>query len=504
MTLQRRDLWAAMGLFAASLLWRAAILAPYPAFEGLYGQDPFAYYDFAQELRLAVGEGRMPGPFFWPLGYPALLGLGFALFGTAAGVGQVINLLLGASLAPLVYVLARRSGCGRPGAWLAAGVMIVCGQAVQSSLVIMADIPALAWATLGAVVLSLYLEEQRGGLLALSVAMLTLAVLTRWLCLALALPWGLAVFLAWTSPPKSPSPSGVERGTCSWGRDGLLAGVTALLLLLPQVVHSGASPYPTLNHAWVRGWSPGNALRREFTNPDGHFVYEQINALFYARPFYDPYYLAPVFSPFLLLGLVALWHQRNAPRALMLAGWVALPYCFLAGIPYQNIRFPLLVFPAVAVLAGLGLERALAWLPGRWWAGRVALVVAILFGIGMTAMEGRAVSSDFVARQLEDRATAAWVAEHVPPGASLYTSGLTLTLSHYTSLEVYELYYETPATLTARWVPGRADFLLVNEWQIETQWAGREPQLAFHWLRDARGLTRLDRFGQYTLFQVGE
>lgn len=498
MNLQQRDLWAAMGLFAASLLWRVAILAPYPAFEGLYGQDPFAYYDFAQELRLAVGEGRMPGPFFWPLGYPALLGLGFVLFGTAAGVGQGINLLLGALLPPLVYVLARRSGCGRPGAWLAAGVMAVCGQAVQSSLVIMADVPALAWATLGAVVLSLYLEEQRGGLLALSVALLTLAVLTRWLCLALALPWGLAVFLAW-------------RGRIRW-RDGLLAGMTALLLLLPQVAHSSASPYPTLNHAWVRGWSPGNALRREFTNPDGHFVYEQINALFYARPFYDPYYLAPVFSPFLLLGLVALWHQRNAPRALMLAGWVALPYCFLAGIPYQNIRFPLLVFPAVAVLAGLGLERALAWLPGRWslrhgkgwWVGRVALVVAILSGMGMMAVVGRAVSGDFVARQLEDRAVAVWATERVPPEANLYTSGLTLTLRHYTSLEVYELYYETPATLTARWVPGRVDFLLVNEWQIETQWAGREPQAAFHWLRDARGLTRLDRFGQYTLFQVGE
>jgi hypothetical protein len=39
-------------------------------------------------------------------------------------------------------------------------------------------------------------------------------------------------------------------------------------------------------------------------------------------------------------------------------------------------------------------------------------------------------------------------------------------------------------------------------WNIENQWAGREPQIAFYWLRDVRGLVELGRYGKYTLYRV--
>ena len=107
-----------------------------------------------------------------------------------------------------------------------------------------------------------------------------------------------------------------------------------------------------LDHAWVEGWSPANYLSREFSNVDGHFVYDQINALFYAHPYYDPYFLAPIFAPFILVGLWTL--RRKRVSLLLLLGWALLPLLFLAGIPYQNIRFPLIVVPAVASSPGSG------------------------------------------------------------------------------------------------------------------------------------------------------
>ena len=323
-----------LGVFALSLVLRVVFAS---GFDGLYGQDPYAYYNFAQELRGAISSGQALQPFFWPVGYPALLAVGFAVFGTSAATAQVISLLLGALLAPLIYMLARQVGAGRSGALAAALLMAVCGQAIQSSMVVMADIPALAWATLSAVLLIHYLQTEKPRWLIAAAAALALACVTRWLYLALIPVWGAALLLTWRRVRL---------------RECLAAGAAAALILLPQVALSIGSPYPVLNHAWVEGWSPLNAFAHEFSNVDGHFVYDQINAVYYAQPYYDAYYLAPLFAPFALIGVWAL--RRKRALFVLLIGWALLPYVFLAGIPYQNIRFPLIVVPAVAVLVGVG------------------------------------------------------------------------------------------------------------------------------------------------------
>ena len=62
--------------------------------------------------------------------------------------------------------------------------------------------------------------------------------------------------------------------------------------------------------------------------------------------------MAPLLFPNLVgLALIGLWAlRRQRVSLLILLGWGLLPYLFLAGIPYQNIHFPLIVMPAVAVL----------------------------------------------------------------------------------------------------------------------------------------------------------
>jgi 4-amino-4-deoxy-L-arabinose transferase-like glycosyltransferase len=482
-------------LFAGGIVLRFFLLTP-TGFDGLYGQDSYAYYDFAGELRASLAEGRAPGAFFWPLGYPALLAAGHTLFGTQPTTGQAITILMGAALAPLVYILARQIGAGPPGALIAGILMGISGQALQSSIVIMADIPALFWATLSAVLLWRYINDFVGTrhvpsvLLPLAALTLALACITRWLYLILALPWAMALLITW-------------KGRIRW-RETLLGLIAALLIFLPQLIYSRTDPYPVLNHAWVEGWSPANVLRQVFDNVDGHFEYEKINALYYVQPFYDAYYLAPVFTPFLLLGLWALFRYKRFAVLLMLLGWILLPYGFLAGIPYQNIRFPLIVFPAVAILAGFGIERALCWIARirRPPLAYVALFVLVILGVAQTLSTSTSLIDSFITKQQGDKEAAAWTAERVPPGATLYTFGLTLTLKHYTSLNVYDLFYETPETLAQKWTAGQEDYLLLNVWAIENQWAGLDPQRDYHWLRDARGLVRLGKDGYYTLYRI--
>jgi hypothetical protein len=492
-SVRRIDITLLLLLFAGGILLRVFLLTP-TGFDGLYGQDAYAYYDFAGELRAAANQGRAPGHFFWPLGYPAVLAAAQTLFGTQPATAQTLNVIMGALLAPLVYVLARQIGSGIFGGLVAAVLMGICGQAIQSSLVTMADIPALFWATLSAVLLWRYInhfvETGHYASLAMSALFLALACVSRWLYLALLIPWAIVLLLAW-------------KGRIRW-RASLVALAAALTIFLPQLAYSRTNPYPVLNHAWVEGWSPANIVSQVFNNVDGHFEYANINALYYAKPFYDAYYLSPVFTPFLLLGLWHLLRQKQVAALVMLVTWVLLPYLFLAGIPYQNIRFPLIVFPAVAILAGCGFEYA-AQLIGRFIRPRYAyalLSVLILFGAGYSLDVGTHTINDFIARQQEDKQVAAWAGERVPDGATIYTFGLTLTLQHYTSLNVHELFYETPATLQQKWTPGQPDYLLLNIWNIENQWVGLDPQLDYHWLRDTRGLIRLGKNGYYTLYRI--
>jgi len=489
---KRLDLSLALLSFVMSFWLRASFVAT-NTFDGLYGQDPFAYYDAAQALH----SGNLPEAFFWPLGYPGLLMVGFMVFGANAVTGQMINLLMGAVLTPLVYVLARQIGSGHFGALLAALLMTICGQAIQSSLVIMADIPALFWVMLSAVALGIYLDKKHLVWLTLSAVTLALACITRWLYLALIVPWALAYLL---------------KRDFRW-RDTLIAAAT-LIIFIPQLIYSAHNPAPVLNHAWVEGWSPLNGFKREFTNVDGHFVYAQENRYFYAQIFYDPFYLAPVFTPFMLIGFATLIRRKNYPAAAMLHLWALLPYLFLVGIPYQNIRFPLIAFPPIAVLAGVGFEAVARWLwrlqlsnsPWQIAFRRAFLVVSataiLAFGIRATLSIDLTNINSFIANQQRDRTAAEYATVNIPAGSTVYTFGLTLTLKHYTDFNVYELYYETPETLNNRWTHGQDDYLLLNVWNIENQWAGREPQTAYHWLRDQRGLTQLGRSGYYTLFRI--
>ncbi len=501
---RRVDLWLIVMLLIVGFMLRAIIVVSYQ-FDGLYGQDPYAYFDFAR----TVVEGHEPGAFFWPLGYPALLIAGFAFFGVSAQVGQIINLLLGAALSPLVYILARQTGSRRFGAFVAGILMLACGQALQSSLVLMSDIPTLFWAALSAILLFRYAQVQQVRWLAFSALTLALACITRWLSLSLAIPWALVVLWIW-------------RWRFRW-RDGLVAALAAFVIFMPQILYSMSSSYPTLSHHWVEGWSLQNVFQREFNNVDGYYLYAQINAIFYAQVFHNAYYLAPVLAPFSLIGIGSILNKRQFTAAIILLGWLLMPYVFLVGIPYQNIRYPLILFPPAAVLVGLGMEAAGKWLqefiskslllrtnlrPARTKAYVVygGMIALIAVGLAHTASASRPIIHAFITNQQRDRALAEWTQANVPPDATLYTFSVTLTLQHHTSLDVYEIFYETPETLEERWLTNSlsdTDYLLVNLWEITHQWEGLAPQIAYDWLRTERGLIERARYGNYTLFEIG-
>ena len=473
-------------LFVIALSSRLAAVAIWP-FDGLYGQDAFAYYRQAIAIAENLPRGQLPPlDFFWPNGYPLVVALFMLVLGQTAVAAQWVSLLSGAALAPLAYALSgelfpeadRRAGI------LAGLIVAVAGQPILSSIVVMADMPALCWATLAAWLLARAWRRSRpAGRLLGAGAALALAIVTRWIYVLLV-----PAFSAYAAYQ-------MRRHKSRW-RLMLVPVLSSTLILLPQVWLSLNRPEGLL-HSWLLGWNPANAFQRQFDTVDGHLEYALPVAVFYVQPAGHPAYLVP------LLGLAAVWGIWRAWRGkawgpiILLLGWSGAVYLFLAGIPYENFRFGLTLYLPLALFAGFGLSDL--W--RRSAARKVAQTIVVLSLAGMLAW-AYAMLDEFLTVQNQGKAIARQVNQVLPQDATLLSFGLTLTLQHYTPLRVLEFFYLDEAALDDLTRSEPRLYLLLDVSNVESQWSDREPEMNYRWLQAHTTLTHVNAYPPYVLLQV--
>lgn len=494
-------------LVPAGLAWRAG-------FDGLYGQDAYAYFDYAVgPLTAALRAGQPPPPFFWPPGYPLLVALIAMLTGPSPQAGQLISLLAGMLVVTGTVGLAaelwpwpqtRTVGITLAGL-LTAGV----GQLWQSSVVVMADTTGLAAATVGMAALFRYGRPEgprRARWLSLAAACLAFAVLTRWayaLVALIAVGFTLAV---WQRQPRR----------VVW-RHALAAALPALVVLAPLIgaFLTGAVD-PVSGRAAFAGnlqvytWTPLNALRREFLTPDGLLRHRWPNGLWYAlAPAHRSYFTAAL-APFLAVGVVAALRRccrGETRRWLPVLAWAAVIPLFHAGAAWQNFRFNLAHLPALALLTALGVMTVAAWCRRRasLRSRRLALALLTVWVLGgwlWMARGGLELTSAFIARKQADLAIVHQVEALMPADARLLTFQLTPTFRHYGRLETHDLFYLTPPQLDAWIADGRPLYLLLDRANVLSQWEGKPPAMHYHRLTREPGLVEVARAGAYTLWRV--
>lgn len=480
-----------LGLFLLALGIRWA-LARQASFDGLYGQDAFAYFTYAQDLQ----NVQIPTPAYWPLGFPVLI----AIFCQTPTDAQFLVLITGAMLAPLTYLLTVESlilegwrvASARRAGLVAGLIMVFCGQLIQSSLVVMADAPALCWAVVSALALVYYRQTPsrwRWGWLILAALALAWATITRWLYGVLIPVWGVYFLL-------------YKR---QW-RDVAWAIGAAGVVLVPQLM---ISQHSLINHAWLEGWNGSNALRHEFVNVDGIFHYPHSNAVFYTQSLYDGWYLHRICVSVTLIGLGYLLWRRQGWFWL---GWFGLIWGFLVGIPYQNIRFLLPLMIPVAVWSGVGVAVTWDWLrvkmrqryriPALDLVARGWLILTVGVALWSPYPLGKQGFEYLVATKATDLATIRRTEKAIEPNAVVYTLSLWTMMDYYSGLDTRQLFYEDPQTIVEYMPQDRPVYLLINGWMIENRWYGQTPWLNVHTLRDEVGLIRLALWGNYHLYRV--
>lgn len=472
-------------------------------FDGLYGQDAYAYYRYATgPLRDSLLALRPPPPFYWPPGYPILVALLSLLLGVSPLSGQVASLIAGALVPLFTALLAWElwpDDEGRQRVWIAllAGLFVaLMPQMWQSSTVVMADTAALAASTLGAWALVRYGRGASGSWLFLAAAALALAILARWAHALVALPCTIYALVALARRPRRAALT-----------QAAAAAAIVLVILFPIVfsaVQGGSLPGSErtsfIGNVQVVTWSPLNALQNTFAGSDGQLSYRLPNGLYYALLPAHRYYFTPLLALFLLPGLWLLWQRRTAARLLLLVAWPAIVYVFLAGIPWQNFRFALTYLPPMAILAARGVV-AIVRAPGR--ARRLPLLLVVV-ALPWMAAGGWTLGKSFIVRKQASLSTVHWVEAQVESEARLFTFGITLALEHYGDVEVYDVFLLTPEQMQALLQDDRPSYLLLDVENVETQWAGRAPSQNYHWLRQEVGLTPLGQREPYSLFRVDQ
>ncbi len=487
-------------------------------FDGLYGQDPFAYFDYTQELRQVFVTGETPPPFFWPIGYPLLAVLGSLFAGLGPLAGQAISILAGSLIALFVYLIVLEI---EPQAYLGGFVAgLLTGTAAQlmlSSLSYMADAAALAWATLAALAMLRHCRTLRSRWLLLAAFALGWAVLTRWAYALVALPLALAALLAW------------KQQKLLWSKRLILIGsavlISSIIISSQFLLTLGQGQSSFVGNLEVTSWNPTNALKTTVTYGDGTFTYERPVGVFYAMPILHPAFIFPLLTPFLLL---ALWSFRKRPshQIAVLLGWPLIFYLFLIGT-WENPRFSLAFFPPLTVLVGLGLH-SLSKAQLRFtnylstndsnhrskgpnqkrhsqfiihYSKPLLILYLTLALLGSLAWAGRDLRN-FTAINNTQITAAHWVESQVPPDATVITFGVTLTMQHRTELSVSEIYHLNPESL-AQLVENQAPlYLFLDLDNINSQWQDLSPQQNYHWLEENGRLTEIAYHPPYTLFQV--
>lgn len=517
------------GLFLIPFIFLAAAILP--RFDGLYGQDAYAYYNYAVgALRDFLVQGEPFPAFFWPPGYPLLVALVSFVVGKTPVAGQIVSLAAAALVPIFTYLLAKELRPHDKRVAFAAALLVACtGQLWQSALVVMADTTGLAFATCGMWAVARYGRTQRGRWLIVAAATLAFALLTRWGYGLVAIPATLyALYVTVSSFEFRVSSFKFQGVNLSIFQSlGLLltSAITVLLIMFP-VLYAVLTLQmdPISGHTAFTGdlgvysWNPLNAFRSQFQTADGVLSYRWPTGLFYALTPAFPYYFTPWLAWLIFPGVWRLLKECAAAPLFLIIGWAAVVIGFHIGAPYQNFRFALAYLPPLAIAAAVGLVRiskpstmhseqpTLHPSPFTLHHSRASRLTSPLFAVGLLLMVigGLRLVNTYVTNKDHDLATVAWVENQTESDANLICFGLTLTFQQYSHLSTYEIFYLEPPDMTRLLSQERPTYLFVDVNNVQQQWSELAPGLNYTWLEQHATLRVVGQIDAYTLFQVSD
>jgi hypothetical protein len=415
-------------------------------FDGLYGQDGYEYLRYANALKKFMTDGIDPGDYFWPIWYP-LTGalLSFIVQDVAFSLqlvscislaivfifsNKIIGLIFPKSRSPRVFVFL---------------LIVLSPFILRFSFLVMADM-----LTLGLLTISTYYllrASMNGSWIALMLGGFTActACMTRYAAIVIIFP--MALYSAWMFFSKNKNWFNI-----------IPAFIISVLPLVPHFLVRGSQSAGFIQHDWVSHWSLVNFFKNDFITRDG-IAHNQFPNIIYAfGGLFHPRYCFPA-----LFILVFGWKKMNwsKPFILLLTGLVLYLF-FIAGIPYQNNRFLLLVLPFFVIFLYPPWHAIL-----NQYKNPVRISITSILLIAQLVLFPLTFKIVYKRNQLEKQVYSFVTGKKSP---TLYAMDLDISITSrgYPSrvYNLYANYYHTPDTTA---------LVIFNTYIFSQQWGGMNP-----------------------------
>lgn len=321
-------------------------------FNGLYGQDSHAYYQFSLKLKeMLQGSENELGFFFWPKLFP-FLGAIIGLTGVPVLLGlQLISLFsfIGSLFYTNKLIQSYHKKSGILFLWVAAATQIYF---MRGGFLVMSDMLATFFCIFAMYQYSRYIKEGVSKSAIIFYVAAILAFFTRY-------PTGVLLFIP-----------ALNLSYLLFIRSGMLKRLVIIigaigLICFLMIVNGNF--LTSLNHL-IGTWTPLNIISRTFLTPDGSTENFVPNGLYALGNFFHLGYLS--FGIFLLP-----FYKKLKGANWVLALSIFIYLLFLAGHEMQNYRFLIIVHPFVLLLLFPAFETLKIWLKEK------RILVVFLVGV---------------------------------------------------------------------------------------------------------------------------
>lgn len=271
--------------------------------------------------------------------------------------------------------------------------------------------------------------------------------------------------------------------------DLLLGLLIIAFCFSPHLLIKGANSAQFIAHEWLRSWSIKNWFLSEFTTIDGYQNYRFPNLLYGFSNFYYPGFFFMGIILLFFLQKTAFHHREN----FVLIATTVLYALFLAGIPFQNMRFLLLTFPLAIITIFPLFQRfrhKILIKNGLFWSS-AALIILVQF-----ALIYRYSSGIYQTNQIEREIARTVLTYRNRP---IYTFAIDGALRCYgvDRDDIVNMWYDQLDSVKI------SSLVLFNEGKFKRQWEGRNPMNNWQFIQRNYNLKKIETLPKgWELYQV--
>jgi 4-amino-4-deoxy-L-arabinose transferase-like glycosyltransferase len=482
-------------LFSASLIIKIFILLFYK-FDGFYGQDSYAYYEYSKAFISSVNNFKIPDNFYFPVGfYLFTYAVNIFTFGNTNIASLIVSLISNSFIPALTFLVStgllkncfseKETGII---SLFAAVIMCASGSLIQAGIVIMSDSLGLALALTSVVLLIKYTDSGKLVYSLFSFVFLSLSIMTRYINI-LFIPLFILIFFSYLHSFKMKVNL----------KHLFLSLVIAVIVFLPQLYYILKFGVSYLRPEegpgqWTTQWSLLNLFKRDFFIADGTFTYTLWNSVYYAAAIFNPMNFL-LFGIFFISGLYFIAVRKYRLLLIIPIAWIFMYYIFLSGMPIQVSRYTMIYSPSVAIIASLGIFETFTGVKLR----KIIFVslMLILFCSGMYRI------NNFLVQKERDMQVVEFVNNNVENKSTLFSFFITGTINHYSPKKSLELYY-----FNVNKIKGIIDssmsnvYFVIPETIINNQWKGLTLEQTFSFVKSNYNPEKIGYIDIYTIYCI--